>query len=138
LVQQEVAFGKQLMEEMNGFLFDSIFKSSAVGAITVAPDANVVYVGMGEGYAIQYLFGDGMYKSVNGGKTWSNLASIKRMQSLLKFLLMLTLFLLLPWGILLNLIRNAVFTAQDGGNTALVLSKDEKRAPCVFVSILPT
>jgi hypothetical protein len=28
---------------------DSIFKSSAVGAITVAPsDANVVYVGMGE------------------------------------------------------------------------------------------
>jgi hypothetical protein len=29
--------------------FDSIFKSSAVGAITVAPsDANVVYVGMGE------------------------------------------------------------------------------------------
>jgi hypothetical protein len=31
---------------------DSIFKSSAVGAITVAPDANVVYVGMGEGYAI--------------------------------------------------------------------------------------
>jgi adenine deaminase len=34
---------------MNGFISDSIFKSSAVGAITVAPsDANVVYVGMGE------------------------------------------------------------------------------------------
>jgi hypothetical protein len=49
LVQQEVAFGKQLMEEMNGFLFLIVFKSSAVGAITVAPsDANVVYVGMGE------------------------------------------------------------------------------------------
>jgi hypothetical protein len=39
-------------------------------------------------------------------------------------------------GILLNLIQNAVFTAPDGGNTwQLVLSKDEKREPCV-VSIL--
>jgi hypothetical protein len=42
--QQEVAFGKQLMEGNEWLpISDSIFKSSAVGAITVAPsDANVV------------------------------------------------------------------------------------------------
>jgi hypothetical protein len=49
LVQQEVAFGKQLMEGNEWFpISDSIFKSSAVGAITAPSDANVVYVGMGE------------------------------------------------------------------------------------------
>lgn len=54
---------------------DSIFKSSSVGAITVAPsDPNVVYVGMGEADMRSNIsFGDGMYKSVNGGKSWSKI-----------------------------------------------------------------
>jgi hypothetical protein len=59
-VQQEVAFGKQLMDEWFP-ISDSIFKSSAVGAITVAPsDANVVYVGMGEADMRSNSFGDGI------------------------------------------------------------------------------
>lgn len=54
---------------------DNVFKSSAVGAITVAPsDSNVVYVGMGEADMRSNIsFGDGMYKSVNAGKTWSKI-----------------------------------------------------------------
>jgi len=62
-------------------LSDSVFKSSAVGAITVAPsDANVVYVGMGEADMRSNIsFGDGMYKSVNAGKTWSKLGIEKQM-----------------------------------------------------------
>jgi photosystem II stability/assembly factor-like uncharacterized protein len=54
---------------------DSIFKSSSVGAITVAPsDKNVIYVGMGEADMRSNIsFGDGMYKSVNEGKSWSKL-----------------------------------------------------------------
>jgi hypothetical protein len=57
------------MEGMNGFLSDSIFKSSAVGAITVAPsDANVL---RRNGRSICDLISlVTEYKSVNGGKTW--------------------------------------------------------------------
>jgi len=54
---------------------DGFFKTGSVGAIAVADsDPNIVYVGMGEpcvrGNASN---GDGVYKSVDGGKTWKNL-----------------------------------------------------------------
>ena len=53
---------------------DGFFKTSSVGAIAVADsDPNVIYAGMGEacvrGNASN---GDGVYKSVDGGKTWRN------------------------------------------------------------------
>ncbi|MGA2193960.1 MAG: glycosyl hydrolase [Bryobacteraceae bacterium] len=53
---------------------DGQLKTSSVGAIAVADsDPNVVYAGMGEscvrGNASN---GDGVYKSVDGGKTWRN------------------------------------------------------------------
>ena len=54
---------------------DGFFKTAAVGAIAVADsDPNVLYVGMGE-TAIRgdVSHGDGVYKSTDGGKTWSHL-----------------------------------------------------------------
>jgi len=47
----------------------------SVGAIAVAPsDANVVYVGTGESCIRGNIsYGDGMYKSVDGGKTWAHI-----------------------------------------------------------------
>jgi photosystem II stability/assembly factor-like uncharacterized protein len=53
---------------------DGQMKTSSVGAIAVADsDPNVIYAGMGEscvrGNASN---GDGVYKSVDGGKTWRN------------------------------------------------------------------
>jgi len=53
---------------------DGQFKTSSVGAIAVADsDPNTIYAGMGEscvrGNASN---GDGVYKSVDGGKTWRN------------------------------------------------------------------
>lgn len=48
---------------------------SSIGAIAVAPsDPNIIYVGTGEACIRgDSSFGDGVYKSVDGGKTWTHL-----------------------------------------------------------------
>lgn len=50
-------------------------KIASVGAIAVAPsDPNVIYVGTGESAIREDIsFGDGVYKSVDGGKTWQHI-----------------------------------------------------------------
>ena len=54
---------------------DGFFKTSAVGAVAVAPsDPNVVYAGMGEAtIRLDVSHGDGVYKSTDGGKTWAHM-----------------------------------------------------------------
>src|SRR5579871_2623617 len=49
--------------------------TGSIGAIAVAPsDPNIIYVGSGEGLQRPDLsVGDGMYKSTDGGKTWTHL-----------------------------------------------------------------
>ncbi|MFZ0934287.1 MAG: WD40/YVTN/BNR-like repeat-containing protein [Bryobacteraceae bacterium] len=55
-------------------LFDKEAVSS-IGSIAIAPsDPNIVYVGTGEGCLRGDLsYGDGIYRSNDGGKTWKNL-----------------------------------------------------------------
>src|SRR5215469_14995825 len=49
--------------------------TGSIGAIAVAPsDANIIYVGSGEGLQRPDLAtGDGIYKSTDAGKTWAHL-----------------------------------------------------------------
>src|ERR1019366_8499632 len=49
--------------------------TGSIGAIAIAPsDSNTIYVGSGEGLQRPDLStGDGMYKSIDGGKTWRHL-----------------------------------------------------------------
>jgi photosystem II stability/assembly factor-like uncharacterized protein len=53
---------------------DGYFKTGSVGAIAVADsDPNVIYVGMGEETVRGNVsHGDGVYRSVDGGRTWKN------------------------------------------------------------------
>src|SRR5215831_9807332 len=54
---------------------DGYFTSASVGAIAVAPsDPNVIYAGMGEtSIRLDVSYGDGVYKSSDGGRTWMHL-----------------------------------------------------------------
>ena len=55
---------------------DKFFKTGSVGAITVSEsDPNIVVVGMGEHAArgVMTSMGDGIYKSMDAGKTWTHL-----------------------------------------------------------------
>ncbi len=61
----------------NGTTFTPVFDAthvSSVGALAVAPsDANVVWVGTGDNSATRSANpGEGMFKSVDGGATWTN------------------------------------------------------------------
>ncbi len=53
---------------------DGFVKTGSVGAIAVAPsDPNVLYVGMGEAdIRSNFSHGDGVYRSVDAGKTWAH------------------------------------------------------------------
>lgn len=55
---------------------DGFFKVGSIGDIAVSPsDPNVIYVGTGE-HAVRGVmtsYGDGVYKSNDGGKTWKNI-----------------------------------------------------------------
>jgi len=54
---------------------DGFFSTSAVGALAVAPsDSNVIYAGTGETtIRIDVAHGDGVYKSIDAGRTWANI-----------------------------------------------------------------
>src|SRR5882757_4057887 len=54
---------------------DGFFKTGSVGAIAVAAsNSQVIYVGMGEScFRGNTSHGDGVYKSIDGGRTWTHL-----------------------------------------------------------------
>ncbi|GMM69000.1 hypothetical protein MTsDn1_22950 [Alteromonas sp. MTD1] len=61
-----------------GTTWEPIFDQQAVysiGDVTIAPsNSNIIWVGTGENNGGRHIsFGDGVYKSLDGGKTWKNM-----------------------------------------------------------------
>ena len=72
------ASGGLFKTENNGITFTPQFQfenTISIGDVAVAPtDANIVWVGTGESNARNSVsWGDGVYKSVDGGATWKNM-----------------------------------------------------------------
>lgn len=72
------ASGGLLKTTNNGITFEHQFDKEAtvsIGAVAVAPsDPNIVWVGTGENNPRNSVsYGDGVYKSTDGGKTWTNM-----------------------------------------------------------------
>jgi photosystem II stability/assembly factor-like uncharacterized protein len=79
------ASGGLLKTTNNGVTFEHQFDREAtvsIGAVCVAPsDPNIVWVGTGENNPRNSVsYGDGVYKSTDGGKSWKNMGLKKSFQ----------------------------------------------------------
>ena len=73
-----MASGNLWQTDNNGITWTALFEnenSFAIGVVEIDPaNPNVVWVGSGENNAQRSVgFGDGVYKSIDGGKTWKNM-----------------------------------------------------------------
>ncbi len=73
-----MASGNLWKTDNNGITWTALFEnenSFAIGVVEIDPaNPNVVWVGSGENNAQRSVgFGDGVYKSIDGGKTWKNM-----------------------------------------------------------------
>jgi photosystem II stability/assembly factor-like uncharacterized protein len=111
---------------------DPFVKTGSVGALAVAPsNPNIVYAGMGEACVRgDASYGDGVYKSIDAGKTWSHIG-LEETRSIARVRvnpanpdIVYVAALGDPWG---PNPERGVFRSKDGGRTwKKILFRSEK------------
>jgi len=122
---------------------DGFFRTAPVGAIDVSlSNPAVVYVGMGEAITRQDITpGDGVYKSIDGGQTWTHVG-LKETRHIAKIRIHAknpdVVYVAAVGDIFGTNPERGVYRTKDGGQTwQRVLYKSE-RASAVDLSIDPT
>lgn len=124
-------------------IWDNKMSVSSIGSVAVAEsDANVIYVGTGEACIRGNIsHGDGMYKSIDGGKTWQHIG-LRDTRHIGRVIIdpknpdvVFVAALGHAYG---NNAERGVFRSMDGGKTwEKVLYKDEKTG-AIDITFVPS
>jgi len=119
------AVGGVFKSDNNGVSFTPVFQAqstASIGDIAIHPrDPNIVYVGTGEANNRQTSsFGDGIYKTTDGGKTWTNIG-LKDTQTIARIVIdpknPETVYVASPGHLFGPNKDRGVFKTTDGGKT---------------------
>ncbi len=124
---------------------DSFFRRSSVGALAVAAsDPNVIYAGMGErDIRGNFAQGDGVYRSIDAGKTWKHLGLEKT--GIIGRIVVHPTDPNQAWVAALGRIfgpdaqsaERGVYRTKDGGNSWQLVLHTSPKAGAVHISIDP-
>jgi photosystem II stability/assembly factor-like uncharacterized protein len=119
------AVGGVFKSENNGTTFEAVFDTyttASIGDIAIHPtNPNIVYVGTGEANNRQTSsFGDGIYKTTDGGKTFTNMG-LKETQTIARIVIdpknPETVYVASPGHLFGPNPERGVFKSTDGGKT---------------------
>ena len=119
------AVGGVFKSDNNGTSFTPVFQSetvASIGDIAIHPrDPNIVYVGTGEANNRQTAsFGEGIYKTTDGGKTWTNMG-LKETQTIARIVIdpknPETVYVASPGHLFGPNTERGIFKTTDGGKT---------------------
>src|SRR3954469_23899555 len=119
------AVGGVFRSENNGVSFEPVFQTyttASIGDIAIHPrDPNIVYVGTGEPNNRQTAsFGDGIYKTTDGGKTFTNIG-LKETQTIARIVIdpknPETVYVASPGHLFGPNKERGVYKTTDGGKT---------------------
>src|SRR5213080_4872674 len=119
------AVGGVFKPENNGTTFEPVFETyptASIGDIAIHPtNPNIVYVGTGEANNRQTTsFGDGIYKTTDGGKTFTNIG-LKETQTIARIVIdprnPETLYVAVPGHLFGPNDERGVYKTTDGGRT---------------------
>ncbi|MEP6992520.1 MAG: sialidase, partial [bacterium] len=115
----------------------------SIGAVTIDPtDPQTVWVGTGEAWTRNSVsVGDGIYKSTNGGETWTNMG-LKQSERIAKILVdpadRNTVYACVPGKLWSDSDERGVYRTRDGGKSwAKVLRTPNASTGCSMMSMDP-
>ena len=121
---------------------DTNFKSSSVGAITLAPsDPKIIFAGTGESDIRGNIsFGDGLYKSINGGKKWQKIG-LENTYAISKIIIHPKnpdiVFVAALGNVFKPNIDRGVFRTKDGGKTWQKILYKSDSTGCIDIAMDP-